>query len=109
SSMFDVRCSPDSALGPLASGLRRPQDPYHTSNGDFRDEDTGPTVALHTPTNEYYFACIHCGTELDRGPDGFNWNHRRPEGELLRNWSFRISQFAIEAIDISQIVAEWVR
>src|SRR6185503_2818197 len=29
--------------------------------------------------------------------------------ETLRNWSFRISQFAISAIDISQIVAEWVR
>jgi hypothetical protein len=27
----------------------------------------------------------------------------------LRNWSFRISQFSISAIDISQIVAEWVR
>ena len=27
----------------------------------------------------------------------------------LRNWSFRISQFGIPAIDVSQIVADWAR
>jgi hypothetical protein len=87
----------------------QPTDPFLTHTGDFRHEDNGLTVALYDPAKKYYFACPHCGTEFDRGSDGFEWKHRRPEQEQLRNWSFRISQFAISAIDISQIVAEWVR
>ena len=90
-------------------GAPRPDDPFLTHTGDFRREDTGPTLALHVPANKYYFACTRCGTELNRGPGGFEWKHRRDERTQLRNWSFRISQFAISAIDISQIVAEWVR
>jgi hypothetical protein len=86
-----------------------PPDPYLTPTGDFRHHDTGPTIAVHTPTNEYYFACIRCGAELNRGAGGFEWKHRREERRQQRHWSFRISQFAISAIDISQIVAEWVR
>jgi hypothetical protein len=46
---------------------------------------------------------------LERGENGFEWKHRREERIRLRNWSFRISQFAIAAIAVSQIVAEWVR
>ena len=91
------------------NGEAQPCDPWLTHTGDFRHHDTGPTIALHDPTREYYFACTHCGTKFNRGPGGFEWKHRRPEQESLRNWSFRISQFAIKAIDISQIVAEWVR
>ncbi|HWC61433.1 MAG TPA: hypothetical protein VHC44_17200, partial [Verrucomicrobiae bacterium] len=87
----------------------QPSDPFLTHTGDFRHHDTGPTAAVHDPTNKYYFACTHCGAELDRGLGGFEWKHRREERTHLRNWSFRISQFAISAIDISQIVAEWVR
>jgi hypothetical protein len=93
----------------LNSQLPHPQDPHLTHTGDFRYQDTGPTIARHIPTNRYYFACIRCGTELNRGPGGFQWKHRREERRQMRNWSFRISQFAIAAIDISQIVAEWVR
>jgi len=84
-------------------------DPYLTHTGDFRHEDNGPAVAVYDPAKKYYFACTHCGTEFNRGLGGFEWKHRREEQRALRNWSFRISQFAISAIDISQIVAEWVR
>jgi hypothetical protein len=91
----------------LAGG--QPSDPFLTHTGDFRHDDTGPTVAAHDPANQYYFACVRCGTKLDRTEKGFAWVHRRPERAHLRNWSFRISQFAIAAIDISQIVAEWTR
>ncbi|HEX4262757.1 MAG TPA: hypothetical protein VH597_00345 [Verrucomicrobiae bacterium] len=86
-----------------------PTDPCLTHTGDFRHDETGPTMAVHDPANTYYFGCVRCGTELDRTEKGFEWKHRRPERERLRNWSFRISQFAIAAIDISQIVAEWNR
>jgi hypothetical protein len=83
--------------------------PFLTHTGDFRHSETGATVATYEPGRHYYFACVRCGTELDRSENGFDWKHRRPERERLRNWSFRISQFAIKAIDISQIVAEWSR
>jgi hypothetical protein len=88
---------------------RRQPDPFLTHTGDFRHSETGATVATYEPGRHYYFACVRCGTELDRTQNGFKWVHRRPERERLRNWSFRISQFAIAAIDISQIVAEWTR
>jgi hypothetical protein len=102
-------CRPDEPETQNTQHATRNTDPYLTPTGDFRHHDTGPTIAVHAPTHQYYFACIHCGTELNRGPDGFKWKHRREERQQLRNWSFRISQFAIQAIDISQIVAEWVR
>jgi hypothetical protein len=91
------------------SGALHSTDPFLTNTGDFRNHDNGPTVAVYDPAKKYYFACTHCGTEFNRGLGGFAWTHRRPEQKVLRNWSFRISQFAISAIDISQIVAEWVR
>jgi hypothetical protein len=91
------------------SGERRRTDPFLTHTGDFRHDDTGTTIAVYDPAHQYYFACVRCGTELDRTEKGFEWVHRREERTRLRNWSFRISQFAIAAIDISQIVAEWSR
>lgn len=91
------------------TGAPQPADPLLTHTGDFRHSDNGPAAAVYDPAKKYYFACPRCGTEFNRGLGGFEWTHRRPEQETLRNWSFRISQFAISAIDISQIVAEWVR
>jgi hypothetical protein len=91
------------------TGIPSLSDPFLTHTGDFRHYDNGPTVAVYDPAKKYYFACTRCGTEFNRGLDGFKWSHRRPEQTALRNWSFRISQFAISAIEVSQIVAEWVR
>ena len=102
--------SPDCEPTPSPQRIEpQSQNPFLTHTGDFRHDDTGPTARVHDPTNKYYFACIRCGTELNRGLGGFEWQHRRAERTQLRNWSFRVSQFAIAAIDISQIVAEWVR
>jgi len=91
------------------NGSPLPSDPFLTHTGDFRYDDNGPTAAVYDPAQKYYFACTRCGTQFNRRLGGFEWNHRRPEQKALRNWSFRISQFAISAIDVSQIVAEWVR
>jgi len=91
------------------NGTKRPTDPCLTYTGDFRHTDTGPTIALHAPGKDYYLACIRCGTPLNRDQKGFEWKHLRGERCTLRHWSFRISQFAIAAIDLSQIVGEWVR
>jgi hypothetical protein len=89
-------------------GFKTEEDPQLQMTGDFRRELNGESLATHDPTNNYYFACVKCGVELDR-IKGFRWHHRRPEQVKLRNWSFRVSQFGIPAIDLSQIVAEWVR
>jgi hypothetical protein len=93
----------------VVGGAPNTLDPYLTNAGDFRHEDNGETVAVHDPTHHYYFGCVKCGEELDRSEKGFRWEHRRAERIKLRNWSFRISQFGIPAIDVSQIVAEWGR
>jgi hypothetical protein len=88
---------------------RHADDPFLTHTGDFRRHETGATVAVHDPANHYYYGCIRCGTEMDRTLNGFRWKHRREDREHLRHWSFRVSQFSIRAIELSQIVAEWVR
>jgi len=90
-------------------GTPAPSDPQCQATGDFRHEDNGPTVATHDPANVYYFACTRCGAALDRSGAGFSWVHRRPEQVRQRNWSFRVAQMGIAAIDPSQIVADWVK
>lgn len=86
-----------------------PTDPQLTLTADFRQTEDGPSLAVHDPKHAYYFACIHCGTALDRSKKGFRWVHRRPDAIRLNNWSWRISQFGIAAIDVSQIVAHWAK
>jgi hypothetical protein len=100
--------SPTPAGEGSGPGEVRP-DPFLTHTGDFRHEVNGPTVAVHRPGQSYYFACVKCGHKLDRSRKGFHWRHRREDRLQARNWSFRVSQFGIPAIELSQIVGEWVR
>ncbi len=82
-------------------------DPKLTWTADFRRDGSEAVVTMHDPAHHYYMACPDCGAPLDRrAPD---WEHRRPEQARLRNWSFRISQLSIDAIDLSQIVAHWTK
>jgi hypothetical protein len=87
------------------SGTPRRTDPALTYSADFRRAGRDEVVAVHDPTHTYYRACVDCGTPLDATKP--TWKHRQPEQIRLRNWSFRISQLAIDAIDLSQIVAGW--
>ena len=84
-------------------------DPFLTLTADFRHAEDGPSVAVHDPSHHYYYACTSCGTALDRSRNGFRWVHRRPDQIRLENWSWRISQFGIPAIDSQQVVAHWAR
>jgi len=90
-------------------GSPKPTDPILTLTADFRREDNGPVLATHDPAHRYYYACPACGAELNRGRGGFRWHHRRPDAIRLNHWSWRVSQFGIAAIDISQIVAHWTK
>lgn len=90
------------------SGTPRCDDPQLTLTADFRRDPKGEVLAQHDPAHSYYYACTECGTELDR-QKGFRWHHRRPELIKQRRWSFRISQYGIAAIELSQIVGDWVR
>jgi hypothetical protein len=83
----------------------RTDDPMLTWTADFRRAGDETIVAVHDPRHYYYLACPHCGAELDRSAP--QWTHRQPEQIRLRNWSFRISQLSIAAIDLSQVVAHW--
>ena len=88
------------------SGVPRRDDPKLTWSGDFRrDEDPGTTVSVHKPTNVYYLADLHTGETLNRlRPVRL---HRNPGQIEMRRMSTRISQLAIGAIGLSQIVNQF--
>ena len=88
------------------SGVPRRDDPKLTWSGDFRrDEDPGTTVSVHKPTNVYYLADLHTGEALNRlRPVRL---HRNPGQIEMRRMSTRISQIAIGAIGLSQIVNQF--
>jgi hypothetical protein len=93
-----VRCAVD--------GKPKPTDPKLTFTGDFRhDGDPNAVVATHDPENIYYLADPDTGAVLDRRAPVVV--HREPARVSQRNWSIRISQLAIAAIDLSQIVGKW--
>lgn len=74
-----------------------------THAGDFRRGEE--IVCGHAPGNRYQLGCVKCGAELDRKSP--QWRHKRPEQIDLHNWSFRISQLSIAAIDLGKIVNDW--
>lgn len=90
-------------------GTPKRSDPVLQRTADFRREAAGEVLAVHSPEHHYYTACPKCGAPLGRGVGGVQWVHRRPDQVALRNWSFRISQLSIAAIDISQVVAHFGR
>lgn len=90
-------------------GTPRRDDPQFQLTADFRRDPKGEVLATHDPAHRYYYACVRCGAELDRTRQGFRWHHRRPEQLKLENLSYRISQFGIPAIDVSQIVAHYTK
>ena len=79
--------------------------PKLTWAGDFRRDGSDNVVAVHDPLNKYYLGCVRCGAELDRTQP--IEEHRQPALIKQRKWSFRISQLAIGAIDLSQIVSRF--
>jgi hypothetical protein len=106
-----ILAASDDGFQPSVKGFHRAESELQASNFQILNSKvTGGTPAAtwrHEPGQTYYFACVRCGAKLNR--QKVHWVHRRPERIAQRNWSFRVSQFAISAIDISQIVAEWVR
>lgn len=73
--------------------------------GDFKFEGSDEVAATHDPLNKYFLGCVDCGAELDRNAP--IEEHRAPAQIKQRKWSFRISQLAIGAIDLSQIVGRF--
>ena len=58
-----------------------------------------------SPGQAYALCCPDCGGLLDR--EHPVWHAQAPEREVLRRWSFRISQLLIPAIELEQIVVAW--
>ena len=88
--------------GPDKSGTTNPK---LTWAGDFKLDGDDTASFAHDPLNQYYLGCVSCGAELDRTKP--IEEHRQPAMITQRKWSFRISQLAIAAIDLSQIVARF--
>ncbi len=80
-------------------------DPKLTWAGDFKRDGADDVAAVHDPTHAYYLGCVACGAELDRRAP--IEQHRQPVLLPQRKWSFRISQLAIGAIELSQIVGRF--
>lgn len=81
-------------------------DPRLTLAGDFkRGGEDGATVATHKPGNNYYLACPHCGSYLDRNT--VQYVARRPEMAALGKYGIEVSQISTPAIGLTQIVAAW--
>lgn len=59
----------------------------------------------YDPSALYYPACPDCGTALDRRASRYVAEH--PERAKVLNWSIRISQMDIPALDWKSIVASW--
>jgi len=107
----EAECNPEESFPQIVrvamDGAPAPTDPQLTWTGDFRMPGSTETTATHDPTNLYYLGCPTCSGVL--GLQRFEWRHRIPSRIRTRNWSYRISQLSIPAIDLSQIVAHWVR
>lgn len=86
-------------------GLRSAENPKLTWAGDFKFDGSDDTAHTHDPLNHYYLGCVSCGAELDRARP--IEEHRQPALIKQRKWSFRISQLAIGAIDLSQVVGRF--
>lgn len=74
-----------------------------TFAGDFRRGDE--IICGHSSANSYFMGCTKCGAELDR--HDIKWKHRRPEKIAHNEWSYRVSQLGIPAIELGKIVNEW--
>lgn len=74
-----------------------------THAGDFRRGDE--IVSGYSKSNSYFLGCVRCGCELDRQDP--KWKHRREDQIEIDNWSFRVSQLSIAAIDLGKIVNDW--
>lgn len=74
-----------------------------TYAGDFRRGEE--VVAGYDKADSYFLGCVKCGTELDRKAPV--WRHKRLDQIRLENWSFRVSQLSIAAIDLGKIVNDW--
>ncbi|MDR3456133.1 MAG: hypothetical protein P4N60_01700 [Verrucomicrobiae bacterium] len=97
------RGTPNPILAPVADSVVGA--PKLTWAGDFKlDGDDGACFS-HEPGNEYFLGCVGCGAVLDRTKPIAE--HRRKDLIEQRKWSFRISQLAIGAIDLAQIVGRF--
>ncbi|MGO8764967.1 MAG: phage terminase large subunit family protein [Limisphaerales bacterium] len=79
--------------------------PQLTWSGDFKGGDGDEAAAGHEPGNDYFLGCVKCGAALDRARPIAE--HRQADRLKQRHWSFRISQLAVGAIDLQQIVARF--
>lgn len=90
------------------SGAPAADDPQLTPEGDFASAQTGQrcsVTAMHEPGARVYLADPVSGAPFDRRSVRFV--ARRPDRELQRKWSYRVSQLIVDAIDLRQIVAAW--
>lgn len=87
------------------TGIPRPDDPKLTWAADFRHDPNGEIISTHKPTNTYYLAHPVTGEPLDRRIP--LWHHRNPGQIEMRRFSYRVSQLAVGAIGLNQIVNQF--
>jgi hypothetical protein len=84
----------------------RAADRTYGTYGTYRTGGSGERLPVaFSPGQDYALCCPDCGALLDR--DHPQWHALAPEREAQRQWSYRLSQLLIPAIDLEQIVAAW--
>lgn len=87
-------------------GAMAPSNPRLTLEGIFKfaGRDNQPGIPFdHNAT--YYFACPHCGAELDRS--GIRYKALRPERIAQRKWTIKVSQMCCSGLPVKMFAADW--
>jgi len=72
---------------------------------DYTFKRHGKTVSGFSKSDRYYFACIACGTPLDR--DAITYNARQPDRIQHAQWSVRVSQMCCSALSAKMLAASY--
>ena len=89
------------------TGTPRTDDPRLGYEGDFRRAGSDVVVGVPMPGAHYYYAHPETGEPLDLAHP--LWQHRRPERLVQHDFTFRVAQIGVGAIDLAQIVTHWGR
>lgn len=85
------------------AGTPRTDDPQLDYTGEFANADGQRWAAK--PGSLYYLADPETGAVINRFEP--RWEHRQPERIEHLNWSWRLAQLGVAAMDLQQIVSRW--
>lgn len=87
-------------------GVKDASNPRLTPEGTFKSGRPDDQHGIPFDHNaEYYFACPHCGAELDRAK--IRYKALRPDRIAQRKWSIKVSQMCCSGLPVKMFAADW--